>query len=261
MSIDVNGFIDEDIQSWVFKHRNDNETLYRICIEINQIAQANLYNLSIHNNLIQEILLAQLYIRALSTYQAGILLCERGMVAETKIILRTLIEILFRISAISKNKDIAEAFVLEDEIHRKKFFNKFKMLSDPIKAANGNPQLDDLINTLNQNITDKDIKELQTQWFAHKAELDDYYNTAYSMFSSSVHATVRDLEELIQTDSTGNIIELKNGPDVCGLDLLLMTAGETMIIILDVVNRVFSLGLEEILVSMHELLKEQHTAK
>lgn len=257
MSIEQNGFLDEDIETWVGKHRNDHKELFNICIEVNRITQTHLYKLDIHSKDVQELLIGLLLIKALSAFQGSILLIERGMLTEAKILLRTLLEVLFRIGAISKNREIAKAYVLEDERHRKKFLNKFKLLSDSIKEAHGNPELDDLLSTLNQNIHEKDIKELQTQWFANKAGLDDYYHSAYSLFSLSVHANVRDLEELVVADTEGNIKEILSGPDVTGIPPLLLTAGEALILITYDISKYFKLGLEKQLEKLHERLKNE----
>lgn len=254
MSINENGFLDTDIQFWIAKHRKANGLLFQICDEVNQLAQIHLFKLDIHNNAVQEILVGLLFVRALSAYQASLLLCERGIITETKIILRTLLEILFRIAAISKDEVIANAYILEDEVHRKKFLNKFKSLNASVKSAAGNPELEDLLNTLKKNIEEKDIKELQTQWFAHKAGLDDFYNSAYSLFSDSVHANVRDLEELFNTNFEGSITGINFGPDVSGLSKLLLTAGETMILILYDVSGLFNLQIEEHLTALHKRL-------
>jgi hypothetical protein len=104
---------------------------------------------------------------------------------------------------------------------------------------------------------EKDIKELQTQWFANRAGLSDYYNSAYSLFSMSVHANVRDLEELVVADIEGNVKEILSGPDVTGIPPLLLTAGEALILITYDVSRYFNLGLEKQLEVLHERLRKE----
>ena len=66
MSINENGFLDDDIQSWITKHRKENKPLFDICHEVNQIAQTHLFKLNVHHNMVQEILVALLFVRALS---------------------------------------------------------------------------------------------------------------------------------------------------------------------------------------------------
>lgn len=201
--------------------------------------------------------MALLFIRALGAHQTSILLVERGLVAEARIILRTHLEVLFKLRAISNDREIAKAYVYEDEIFRKKFLNKFKLLSDDVKQAQGSPQLDDLLKAIKENIDTKEIVERQTQWYAQKAGLSDYYNTAYSLFSGSVHANVRELQELIKVDEQGKIQEILYGPDTAtALDKLLLTGGETQCLVLEDVSRTFSLKIESQSTELHSRLKK-----
>jgi len=254
MSIDENGYLDSDIAEWIQKHRKEHGKLFSVCDAINFLAQDNLYKLKIHSDNVQEVVVALLYIRSLSTYQTSILLIERGLVAEARITLRTLLEILFKLRAISKDRDVAHAYVYEDEMFRKKFINKFKLLSEEVKQAQGNPKVDDLLQSITKNIGDKNIKERQTQWYAQRAGLDDYYNSVYSLFSSSVHVNARDLLELVLANETGQIKEILYGPaGAQDIDKLLATAGETQALILEDVSRTFDLKLDE------RILKERST--
>lgn len=258
MGIDSNGFLDEEVAVWITKHRKENQALFDLCGRLNQYAQQTLYRLSVHPNNIREILVSSLFVRALSTYQASVLTCERGMVAETQVLLRTLLEILFRLVAIAKSHNIAKAFVLEDERHRRKFIGKFQKLGSDIQEAHGNPYLTDLLNTINQRIADQDIKELTTEWFAQKAGLDDFYNSAYAIFSGSVHVNVRDLEDILVTDSEGNITSLRYGPDVHGLAPLLVTAAECLIFIVIAVGDLFSIETKNDCTSFHKQLEDAY---
>ena len=246
MSIDENGFLDADAVTWITKHRNDHSALFSVCESINYLSQTHLYRLNIHSEDVQELVVSLLFIRALGAFQTSILLIERGLTSEARIILRNLIEILFKLRAVSRDRDVARAYVYADEIDRKKFINKFRLLSDDLRQAHGNPKLDELLQAIKENIDVKDITERQTQWYAQKAGLSDYYNTVYSIFSRSVHVNVRELEELLVTDGEGHITEITYGPDAAkGLDRLLLTGGETQCLILEDISRVFALKVED----------------
>lgn len=246
MSIDENGFLDPDIARWIHRHRHEHERLFLICDAINRLAQTHLYKLNIHNENVQEVIVALLFVRSLSAYQTSILLIERGLIAEARIILRNLIEILFKLRAAGKDPEIARVYVYEDEVSRKKFINKFKLLSEDIKGAQGNPKLGELLEAISKNIGDRDIKERQTQWYAQRAGLEDFYNSVYSLFSSSVHANVRDLQELVVADDSGRIKEILYGPaEVVDLDKLLATAADTQAMIVEDVSKVFGLKLQD----------------
>ncbi len=260
MPLDTNGYLDPDIQSWINKHRFDHALLFEVCERLNCLAQKHIFKINIHSEDAQEILVALLFIRALSAYQGSILLIERGMHIEAKILLRTFMELLFRIRAISKDLEVAKAYVLEDEIHRKKFINKFKMLKDSINLSEQNAKLDELKQSIEENIAANDIKATQTQWYAQKAGLEDYYNTAYSVFSSSVHANIRDIEESLVTDENGKIVSFTHGPNVGNLRHLLLAAGESMILILESISNLFGLNLETQLAELHSVIRDEFAA-
>jgi hypothetical protein len=134
--------------------------------------------------------------------------------------------------------------------------NKFKLLSAEVQRAHGDPQINELLAQVNQNIEAKGIAERQTQWYAQRAGLTDFYNSAYSLFSSTVHANARDLESLVRTDENGKVVEILYGPDVAtALDMLLLTGGEAQCLILQDVSRTFSLKIDEQVQGLHDRLK------
>jgi len=256
VSIDENGFLDDDAASWIVKHREELNELLEVCQQINRLAQTSLYKLQIHNEDLQGMLVALLFVRALSSHQTSILLIERGLAHEARIILRHQLEILFKLRAVSLDRQVAQAYVQEDEVFRRKFMNKFKILSAEVQRAHGDPQVNELLAQVNQNIEAKGIEERQTQWYARRAGLSDFYNSAYSLFSSTVHANARDLESLVRTDDNGRVVEILYGPDVArGLDLLLLTGGEAQCLILQDVGRTFTLKIEEPVQGLHAQLK------
>lgn len=256
MSIDEKGFLDDDAASWIVKHREDLKELFEVCQQINRLAQTNLYRLQIHNENLQEMLVALLLVRALSSHQTSILLIERGLAHEARIILRHQLEILFKLRALSLDRQVAQVYVQEDEVFRRKFMNKFKLLSAEVQRAHGDPQINELLAQVNQNIEAKGIAERQTQWYAQRAGLTDFYNSAYSLFSSTVHANARDLESLVRTDENGKVVEILYGPDVAtALDMLLLTGGEAQCLILQDVSRTFSLKIDEQVQGLHDRLK------
>lgn len=262
MTIDQNGFLDPDAASWITKHRGDLRELFAVSEEINRLAQTSLYKLQIHSEEVQELLVSLFFVRALAAHQTSILLIERGLAAEARIILRNQLEILFKLRAVSIDRDVAVAYVHEDEVFRKRFINKFKALSPDVQKAQGNPRLDELLAEIKKNIEEKDIQERQTQWYAHKAGLMDFYNTAYSLFSGTVHANVRDLEALLETDQNGKVTGIQYGPDIArDLDKLLLTGGEAQCLIMEDVNRTFGLNLGETIAKLHQRLKDAILAR
>ncbi|MCH8127364.1 hypothetical protein IIC38_15615, partial [candidate division KSB1 bacterium] len=207
-----NGFLSHEIESWTKDQNFSNDEFYNLCNRINQFAQDTLYKLNVHNEDLQELLLATLYVRVLGIYQGAIILITKGMIVETKILARSILEILFRIGAISKSIDIAIDFIRQDHINQKKNINKLNMLSDGIKSSLDLSSLSGKYNEISNEIEEIDIKTHGIQWYADKAGLLDDYNTAYSSFCDAVHSNVRGLESYLVLDKNNKVISFSFGP-------------------------------------------------
>lgn len=232
-------FLSPNISEEIARIRTLHSSVFDLCERLNELTHDILFSLSIDTEDVQQSLVVCLFQRAASLFQGAVIMTERGMHAETIILLRSLLEVVFRIAAISKNRDIAKAYALEDEAHRRKWINKFNLLSDEMKEAVGNPEHDELLEEIKQNIKDKNIKELSTQWFAEQAGLADTYHSVYSVLSRTVHVNVRDLESLLVLDDKNEIVDFNYGPNNEEVDNHLLAAVEYMIIALRSVITVF----------------------
>jgi hypothetical protein len=240
MTLESQGFLDDEILSVVDKNRNDNSAAYALCVEVNQLANTILYLMKVHVEDVQELLVACLFARSVSTYQGSILMIERGMVAEARILIRSLVEIMFRLVAICRDETLAQSYILEDQRQRKKFISKFRTLKERSFEVDQS-LLDELEAEIQRQIKEHNIGELKTEFFAKKAGMEDYYKTVYAIFSGTVHTYSRDLAEYLVPDETGKPISLGCGPDSRCLNELFLTAADVMIMILDNLSGFFSL--------------------
>jgi hypothetical protein len=232
MSIDTNGFLSPDLENYKCRIRENYSHLVDLFNDFNNFAQRMVFNINVHNKNPEEIFIACLYIRSLSSYQSFFLLIERGIVNEAKIILRTLIEILFQLVAINKNKNFVKEYALQDSRHKKKLVHKIIELNKISKEKFLDKDLNSLLETIQVDIDENEIKELKTYDYAKKAGLLDFYYTAYTLLSNTVHASSRDIETHLVFDDQKNIISFDWGPSGKGIEMLLITSIETFYIIL-----------------------------
>lgn len=219
-----------------------------------------LFGASVNANDLQQLLLATLLHRALTSYQASVILAQRGLPQEAQVMLRTLLEVTFKIVAIAKDSAVGRAFVQEDELHRRKFLNKFKLLNPLLQDPATLSVLESLQSAIAQRIKDADVKELKTQWFAKKAGLSDFYNSAYAVLSDSVHANVRTLERALNVDDSGNLLSLNYGFSDNDFDIHLLTAAEALIFCLRAVFSVIDVPTAEEIHAIHEEFNSLHAS-
>jgi hypothetical protein len=211
--------------------RNSHMKTFGLAEKLNELAHREMFATEVASSNAQQLLLACLLHRALTTFQGVVVLTERGMPAEATTLLRTLLEVMFRLVAIAKDSTVGQIYILQDEFHRKKFINKFKLLSEPVRSAAGAPPHDHekLLTDINQKINALDISEHGTLWFAEQADLTDFYHSAYSVFSGTVHVNVRDIERALAVDESGNVTAFNYGPTDNGIDEIILTAIESLI--------------------------------
>lgn len=245
-------FLSPAMPEVIRQFRSAYANLFAFAGQLNEYAHQEMFQTTVNSADGQQLLVASLLHRALTTYQGVILLSERGMPSEARVLLRTLLEVMFRLVAIAKDREVGRAYIAEDDLHRKKFINKFKLLSEERRTAAGNPALDSLLATLKQNIKDNDVRELKTQWFAERAGLVEFYHTAYSVFSGTVHVNVRDLEKALVVDAQGDVTGFNYGPSDESLDATMLTAIESLIFCLRGAFSVLPISSNAKLDSMHK---------
>ena len=87
-SIEKEGYLSKQITQWIEKHRKENSEWFELCEEINRFSHSTMFTMTIHNKYLPKLIVASLYIRAMSNFQGIILLAERGMMNEAKSLLK-----------------------------------------------------------------------------------------------------------------------------------------------------------------------------
>lgn len=229
-----NGFLSPAMKEVIVEFRNTHTKAFGLAEKLNEIAHREMFATDITNNNNQQLLIACLLQRALTTFQGVVVLAERGMPAEATTLLRTLVEVMFRLVAIAKDPEVGRIYIHQDQLQRKKFINKFKLLSRHVRSAAETPSHvhDSLLADINQKIIDENISERGTFWFAEQAGLTDFYHSAYSVLSGTVHANIRDIESALVVDGNGKVMAFDYGPTHEGIDEILLTAIESLILCL-----------------------------
>ncbi|SNB44929.1 DUF5677 domain-containing protein [Geobacter sp. DSM 9736] len=242
-SIHDAGFLSEEIKEWIQKHRKENEKWFSLSERCSKLGQEVLLSIKVNNNDLQKILVSLWFNRLLSHFQAIVLLMERGMLYEAQILLRTLVEVSFSLVSVAENPDIAQDFLKDDKVQQLKALNTYMNLPKNLRVQDEQQEagIRKLIDDLKCEICKNKYKELKTEFIAQKAKMSDYYNTIYASLCSTVHSRIRDLESHLLLNQDNDIEQLNWGPDVSGLDMVLLAANETFIVSTKRVLQLFDL--------------------
>jgi hypothetical protein len=205
--------------------------------------------MTIHNEYLPEIIVASLYVRAMSNFQGIILMAERGMINEAKSLLRCLLECMFAIVAIDKDKNIVNQFVLDDLLQRKDYLKAYKRnKGEGIPHHENAPsieEIDNLLKDIESQIEKNNVKKFTKRDLAEKAGLVTTYDSAYKLLSGTIHVNARDLKQYLEINEVGEIKRILWGPDVQEIDFILFTSAESMLFVLTAISHVFSLSYAE----------------
>lgn len=128
-----------------------------------------------------------------TTYSSEILLLERGLVSDYRVLLRTFYEKKFKLFAVIKNKRNYNKVVAEQEYYSTYWA---KQILD-----NKNNWYDDLIDKINKEDYDFDNyenKKMSIESWANNSSLKSEYEKQYSLLSQDTHYGIGSLVEKLQ---------------------------------------------------------------
>ena len=169
---------------------------------------------------------------------------SKGIINETKVLLRTQFEIVFQLVAIIKNEKYEMNYLGQELIQKRKLLNKSKDWTEEIKIKLPSSEVSKMIDEVQSQIKDMKVKEISTKQFAQKADLYDFYNTAYAMLCLASHANVLDLRNHFVFDSDGIVSSFKWGPSDDQMFGLIATSIENQLTLLKSVDLEFQTKLK-----------------
>jgi hypothetical protein len=239
MSIDAKGFLSNEISDWIKTLRGEYAQAFALCESLSEFAQKMMLSLEPHNKCLPELLGASLLTRGISNLQGVILLAERGMVSEAKCLSRSLFEVTFAACAIAKDPGFADALCENDAYERKRCLNALSRL--PHQSAERMAMVKEKLDEVRNQIRQGNPKQLSVKDIAIAGGLIERYDTAYKMFSGTVHASVRSLGDTLKVNDNGDVEEMVWGPSTKDLELVLIGSSDSLIAMLKALRQVYSL--------------------
>jgi hypothetical protein len=239
-----NGFLSPEMSAITRRIRSSQDQLFSLADDVNRCCHAAIFQTQANRENKQQLLVYCLLGRAMTTYQAIVLVVERGMPAESSVLLRVLLEVFFRIAAIAKNVNIVATYVDNDLIQRKISLGKLEEIQHTEKPKLDPSELVRMRAQLDHEIQESGVKGKTTEWYATQAGHRDLYLSAYTVLSDSVHVSARNLLGAFETDPEGYLVRLKYGPSDESSDDTLLTAIEFMLLSLNEASRVLAIDLQ-----------------
>lgn len=218
-------FLSAEMREVVAALKAKHAPLFALAERLNTYSHTELFSTEVPKRDEQCMLVACLLQRSISTFQGVVLLASHGMPSEASTLLRSLVEVTFKLVAISRDREVGTTYIREDLAHRLRWIKNLRKLKQPSRMAASETELQNLHEAIEREVAHTKIAKTTAFWFAEKAELTDLYHSTYSVLSGTVHVTIRDLEKILES-TDGDITGFNYGPSDEGLDTILLSAVE-----------------------------------
>ena len=252
------GFLSEGIKKYKKALRDKNESIFLLCEELNQYAHLTMWKLKVSNEYLPEILSACSYVRAMSMFQSIIILSGYGLTNEAKILLRSLVETMFLMVSIEKNREYSSKIIEQEILEREKTCKAIRrnIIAGIHKLARPTlTEIEEKIQEIKDEIAKNKIKMITKRDLAKSADLESYYDTIYHLLSSTVHINPGDLEQYLELTEERKVKEIKWGPIEEEIDNILFASIETMVLVMESISNMFEIELDGEWESIHKAYK------
>ena len=147
-SFEEAGFLSEQIKEWIEEHRKENSNWFDLCEGINKYLHKTLITIKDYGRDIPKRITASLYIKAISNFQGVVIMTERGMPNEAKSLSRCLLENLFAVVAIEKDRNTARLINSDFLLKRKNYLKrlrKYKVDNDSVMFVPSTKKIDRML--------------------------------------------------------------------------------------------------------------------
>lgn len=211
VGIDSNGFLEKgelDFEISYIKPEN-----YRDVLEVNHYLN-NLYSeIKVSSKDYIGLFITESFAKIHRDYQTVIILVTRGLMSQAKAVIRTMLEKLFVMAAVSKNPDNYDDWIGTQNAERNRLLRAIKR--GDIQPVDTDPS----------KLTENEFaKKVSFSEWADRADMKWDYNVIYRLFSRNVHCTETGYVDDLEIDNEGEVVAIKIYPDYEEADQTLILA-------------------------------------
>jgi hypothetical protein len=248
MSFATEGFLSPTMERYraSLKNAATYKAWFDFAEELNRLGLDMLRDRDVPRNDNQHLTIAILFIRAHKSFQSSLLLAERGLISDARVVLRSAVEGAIALNALANDATFLDTLI---EAH---YYNQRKtariVLDDPVYKAHYSAEQ---VAQMEATVQDVDAREKvaprkfrDPNWAdVAQKHCKDLYRTLYRLLSSDgTHTTINAIHRHVSYDENQRISELKIGPDTSSLVETLKAACLMFIWAADPFARAFALS-------------------
>ncbi|WP_394474797.1 DUF5677 domain-containing protein [Ralstonia mannitolilytica] len=233
------GFLSPNIDAWRQEVRESATEWFVLAEDINRASVAILVTLAPSRGSDRELGSAAMFARALQSFEAVILLAERGMLADAGALARNIVESAIYLGGLAMIADFPQRMAASNNAH---FVSMAAALATHLEDDRGDAEAAAEMRTLVADVKAKGyaLKDIKLLQLAEEVGLDPLYQVVYRKLSGdSAHASLESMKRHLIRNASGHIEKLKFSPQRDGLELVLSAAIAAFLGALGVLYQVF----------------------
>lgn len=199
----------ERIQQQILKKYSE---LFGHLRDLNDICHEYLSGLRIDCEAETEVFTIAYFIRGLKTFQSLILLLERGMLDDVRVLGRTLLHTHFRLAALANDPAVLKRIRASALLEQKKRLESYKSGKRKVPANANNIDLDQLIAQAQSQLQKMGGSGINEKELAKIGGRLRDYDEAYAILSDAVHTSLSDVLPSMKFGHKGNFLGYIYGP-------------------------------------------------
>ena len=214
--------------------------------EVNAFAHKYWNSIQLENSNTLHLVLVCLLERILDSFQSVVHLMSMGLENDSDTITRSSVEAMFYVRKLTSDDEYLESYLATDPKQRKKIMTLVKNNPQNILSGIFNKlEVDDILNGIEQELKQLNIKNKSIETIAREVGLDDWYQLEYRNLSNETHIAPRTLEKFIVGDNSDEDVLFNFNPRCDRLPAILITQCSIILHVLEDVEQIFQLGFEE----------------
>ena len=209
--IEIDGFLSEESEGGRKNYRENYKDVFDLAKEINKFSMAFLQKLKVDWKNNHKLIIHTLCLRIIEHFQGTVLMLERGMMTQAKVLTRAMLEIVFILVALQKNPDLLKCYLDQHEDGRKKALKAaLQFKNKDLRASAKKHHLEKHYVPQINSLKGKELNPLAPKQWAKEADLEDFYNLYYVLYSNSIHSNLSALDDHVEESQ--DEINLAFGP-------------------------------------------------
>lgn len=237
------GFLAPVIDTWRLSARASTPEWFCLINRLNRTALGVLQGIAPNKSSDRELIAAALFARAVQSFEASILLAERGMLSDAGTLSRSVIETTIFLGGLALIRDFHKRMAADNKHH---FFGMAKGISEFLEKSETDEDKADAadLRALVQDVKDRghDRKGINLKEVAAEVGMEPLYQVVYRQLSgNSAHPSITTSERHFARNALGNVEKLSFSPQRDGLEKALSVSITGLLGAMEAMGTIFNL--------------------